>query len=212
MSEVGRYKVVDDGGNTILSESDEIVISRMAYANLTDGVSLTDLIGRAFTRALEDSIDISDDFSRKFTLKKNFTEGVTLEELIGKAVSLLISDGVTLEDLGIVRAIGKNPIENISVSDSITKGTTISFTDNIELAGVYARFFSWIIRRTYTFGATEWVTNEKISNFIDTAIWQLNYQDTGTLFYFDGTRWLALPAGTEGQQLKMGASGLPEWS
>jgi len=33
----------------------------------------------------------------------------------------------------------------------------------------------------------------------------------GDILYWDGTDWVSLPAGTSGQILAVGSSGIPEW-
>ena len=33
----------------------------------------------------------------------------------------------------------------------------------------------------------------------------------GDIAYFDGTEWICLPAGVDGQILVMGSGGIPEW-
>jgi hypothetical protein len=72
-----------------------------------------------------------------------------------------------------------------------------------------------IIRKTYTFGVVEQVTETKLHNLIETAVWEISNQVAGDVLTYDatqpeGSRWIRLAKGTAGQILTMGAT-YPEW-
>lgn len=68
-----------------------------------------------------------------------------------------------------------------------------------------------VISRGQTFSTRENITNVKLHNLVDLAEWDITSQAVGDLAYFDGTDWVRLAAGTEGQVLTM-ASGAPSWA
>ena len=66
------------------------------------------------------------------------------------------------------------------------------------------------ITRGQTFNNREYITNVKLHNLVDLATWAITSQATGDLAYYDGTNWLRLPKGTDGDILTM-VSGVPAW-
>jgi hypothetical protein len=56
----------------------------------------------------------------------------------------------------------------------------------------------------------ELVTAIKLNNLVDKADWGIVGQVAGDIAYYDGSEWVRLPKGTDGQVLKLD-SGLPKW-
>jgi hypothetical protein len=66
------------------------------------------------------------------------------------------------------------------------------------------------ITNGHTFANQEMVTAIKLNNLVDKADWGLEDQVAGDIAYYDGSEWVRLPKGTDGQVLKLD-SGLPKW-
>jgi hypothetical protein len=66
------------------------------------------------------------------------------------------------------------------------------------------------ITKGYTFPAKGLVTNTYLHLLLDLATWAITDQDTGDIAYFDGTDWVRLAAGSEGDVLTI-VEGVPAW-
>jgi len=126
--------------------------------------------------------------------------------LVAAVKEVVVGHSVTVGE-GALTLTLYNPTVTISSSVSPTVQTMA-----MVLEGGVPFLNTRIIRRNYTFGVTEQVTHTKLNNLVDTAIWEISNQETGDMFYFDGTNWMRLPVGTEGQVLTMNASGQPRWA
>jgi hypothetical protein len=209
---VNRQLVVDELDNTVITEAGDRVVSNHVMGLLSEGVKLDDSFGRLFSlvRTLAESVELNEDFTRKFSLKKTFSDGVELTQTLGRAFEMSISEGITLED-AIIKAITKTLTDGVELSDEIERAFTRTLEDGIKLSDEWIKDFSWIFRKGYTFGVTEWCTAEKLTLLIEDAKWELNKEATGGIMYYTGTRWETLPVGTDGQKLTM-VDGLPKWS
>lgn len=67
-----------------------------------------------------------------------------------------------------------------------------------------------IITKGQVFTVRDYVTNTKLHNLVDLATWSITSQATGDLAYYNGTAWVRLPKGTDGDILTM-VSGVPAW-
>lgn len=68
-----------------------------------------------------------------------------------------------------------------------------------------------IIGKGFEFQNREQVTNIKLHDLIDKATWTVTSQAIGDIARFDGTDWVRIPAGTNGQVLTM-VDGVPAWA
>jgi hypothetical protein len=68
------------------------------------------------------------------------------------------------------------------------------------------------ITKGQTFSTRENITNTKLHNLVDLATWEITSEAVGDLVYYNGTDWVRIAAGTEGQVLTMNASGAPAWA
>jgi hypothetical protein len=68
------------------------------------------------------------------------------------------------------------------------------------------------IEKGVTFQTRENITNTKLHNLVDLAGWTITGQTAGDMVYFDGTDYVRIPKGTNGQVLTMNASLVPTWT
>jgi len=66
------------------------------------------------------------------------------------------------------------------------------------------------ITKGQTFATRENITDQKLHNLVDLSDWEITNQATGDLIYFDGTDWVRLAKGSDGDVLTM-VAGLPAW-
>jgi hypothetical protein len=66
------------------------------------------------------------------------------------------------------------------------------------------------ITKGQTFTNRESITNTKLHNLVDLATWTITSQAAGSMCYYDGTNWVVLLPGSEGDVLTM-SSGVPAW-
>jgi len=66
------------------------------------------------------------------------------------------------------------------------------------------------ITKGQTFATRENITNQKLHDLVDLSDWEITSQATGDLIYFDGTDWVRLAKGSDGDVLTM-VAGLPAW-
>jgi hypothetical protein len=94
--------------------------------------------------------------------------------------------------------------------------TAIALTLTQESATVVVFVKSRILRKGYTFGATEQLTNAKLHTLIESAKWIISNATTGDMVYYKGDAeidaWYRVPIGTTGQVMTVGAGGAPEWA
>jgi hypothetical protein len=121
-------------------------------------------------------------------------------------------DAYTADALELLATL-KDPSITLSPNVSVT---AIALTLVQESSTVVVLVSSRILRKGYTFGATEQLTNSKLHTLIESAKWIISNATTGDMVYYKGDAvidaWYRVPIGTTGQVLTVGAGGVPEWT
>lgn len=107
-------------------------------------------------------------------------------------------DALELGDLA--TADGTDTLDNTARITVVDDGTVVASRRRINFAST-----------TLTFTIADDPPNERVNITVEGAD-GLPAGSTGDLLYYDGSSWRGLAAGSEGQVLRVGASGLPEWA
>jgi len=209
-------EVVDELDNMVISEAEDTVITHSIFAAFNEAIAASDTYARqaALKRAFTESVEVADTYARQVAFKRAFIEAVEVAEVVGRAIAISLTDGVKTA-AALEKAIGKYFTEAVELTETYARTLDLkrTFTDAVEADDTYFERLSWIFRKPYPFGATEFLTNEKLHNLIEAATWMLSNQKQGSIFYRDAQQWMALTPGTAGQVLKMNAAGtFPQWA
>lgn len=119
-----------------ISISDLLI--KTAALNKSDNVTISDLFDRISTyiRDLTDGVTITDLLNNKPT--KNLSDTVTLADILSNKPRIINTDSIGITD-SLIKTIGKNPDDILAIADSISKTIGVAKLDTLSLADTISK-------------------------------------------------------------------------